>query len=58
MKTSRLLIIISTAAVLMCSAPVANARPAADPAGARTSVPRASTPASIALHHEQMSQQQ
>lgn len=58
MKTSRLLTIVAAAAVLMCTAPAAIARPAADPAGARTSVPTASTPASIALHHEQMSQQQ
>jgi hypothetical protein len=58
MKTSRILIIISTVAALALSAPAANARPAADPAGARTSVPHAVSPASIALHHEQMSEQQ
>ena len=58
MKTSRLLITIATAAALMGAAPAAHARPAVDPAGARTSVPHAATPASIALHHEQMSEQQ
>jgi hypothetical protein len=58
MKTSRLLITIAAAAVLMGAAPAANARPAMDPPGARTSVPHAVTPASIAAHHEQLSQQQ
>jgi hypothetical protein len=58
MKTTRLLIIISAAATLMAAAPAANARPAADAAGARTAVPKAATSASIALHHEQLSQQQ
>jgi hypothetical protein len=58
MKTSRLLITIAAAAALMCAAPAANARPAMDPPGARTAVPKPATPASIALHHEQMSQQQ
>jgi hypothetical protein len=58
MKTSRLLTIITTVAVLACAAPNANARPASDPAGARTAAPQASTPASIALHHEQISQEQ
>lgn len=58
MKISRPLIIISTAVALMCAAPAANARPAMDPVGAHTSVPKAATPASIALHHEELSQQQ
>ena len=58
MKTSRLLLIIATAAIFASAAPVAGARPASDPAGARTAVPKAATSASIALHHEQMSQQQ
>jgi hypothetical protein len=57
MKTTRLLI-ITTAVILACAAPVAGARPASDPAGVRTSVPKPATPASIALHHERMSEQQ
>lgn len=56
MKTSRLIII--TAAILACAAPAASARPASDPAGARPHVERAATAASIAAHHEQLSQQQ
>jgi hypothetical protein len=57
-KTSRLIILITTVAVLACGAPTASARPAADPANARPHVERATTAASIAAHHEQISEQQ
>ncbi len=56
MKTSRLIPI--TAALLALAVPAASASPASDPAAAQASKPTASTPASIAAHHEQMSAQQ
>ena len=56
MKTSQLIPI--TAALFALAVPAASASPAFDPAGAQASKPTASTPASIAAHHEQMSAQQ
>ena len=55
MKTSHLIPI--TAALFALAVPAASASPAFDPAGAQASKPTASTPASIAAHHEQMSSQ-
>jgi|SoiMethySBSTD1v2_1073268.scaffolds.fasta_scaffold1878704_1 hypothetical protein len=57
MKTSRLLIIITGAAILF-AAPVASARPAHDPDNARPYEAQPATLARIAAHHEQVSQQQ
>jgi hypothetical protein len=56
MKASQL--IPMAAALFALAAPAASARPAFDPAAAQASKPTASTPASIAAHHEQMSGQQ
>ncbi len=56
MKTSHLIPI--TAALFALAVPAASASPASDPAAAQASKPVASTPASIAAHHEQMSAQQ
>ena len=56
MKTSHLIPI--TVALFALTVPAASASPALDPAGAQASRPTASTPASIAAHHEQMSAQQ
>jgi hypothetical protein len=58
MKTSRLLLITTAAAILACSAPVASARPAMDPATARPHKAQASNMATIAAHKEQLSTQQ
>ena len=55
MKTSRFLII--TAAIIACAAPAASARPAIDPP-ARTHVAETVSSATIAAHHEQLSNAQ
>jgi membrane protein insertase Oxa1/YidC/SpoIIIJ len=56
MKTSRIISI--TAALFALAASTASARPAGDPQGSHASPATASTSASIAAHHEQMSAQQ
>ena len=56
MTTSR--IIALTAAIMACAAPAASASPAIDPPAARAHVAQPVTSASIAAHHEQLSNQQ
>ena len=53
MKTSRLILI--TATIVALAAPTASARPASEPSPSQAARLTASTPASIAAHHEQIS---
>ena len=56
MKTSRLIAL--TATIVACTAATASARPAVEPPGSQASKPSAATPASIAAHREQISNEQ
>jgi hypothetical protein len=56
MKTSRLILI--TATIVALAAPTASARPVSDPAPTHAAQPTAATGASIAAHHEQISDEQ
>jgi hypothetical protein len=56
MRTTRLIAL--TATIVACAATTASARPAVEPPGSRASEPAAATPASIAAHREQISNEQ
>ena len=56
MKTSHLIAL--TATIVACTAATASARSAVEPPGSQASKPSAATPASIAAHREQMSNEQ
>jgi len=56
MKTTHLIAL--TATIVACTAATASARPAVEPPGSQASKPTASTPASIAAHREQISNEQ
>jgi hypothetical protein len=56
MKTSHLIAL--TATIVACTAATASARPAVEPPGSQASKSSAATSASIAAHHEQISNEQ
>jgi hypothetical protein len=56
MKTTHLIVL--TATIVACSAATASARPAVEPSGRQAAQPSAVTPASIADHREQISNEQ
>jgi len=56
MKTTHLIAL--TATIVACTATTASARPAVEPPGNQASKPSAATPASIAAHREQISNEQ
>ena len=56
MKTTHLIAL--TATIVACTAATASARPAVEPPGSQAPKPSAATSASIAAHHEQISNEQ